>query len=39
MIKELEVEQSDADLEKAQQIVDEAEGGTREYQNPVGPAG
>ena len=29
MIKELEVEQSDADLEKAQQIVDEAEGGTR----------
>ncbi|OQY33536.1 MAG: C4-dicarboxylate ABC transporter [Spirochaetaceae bacterium 4572_59] len=29
MIKELEIEQSDADLEKAQQIVDEAEGGTR----------
>ncbi len=29
MIKELEVEQSDADLKKAQQIVDEAEGGTR----------
>jgi len=33
MLKELEVEQSDADLEKAQQIVDEAEGGTRNIES------
>ncbi len=30
MLKELEKRQSDADLEKAQKIVDEAEGGTRD---------
>ncbi len=30
MLKELETEQNDADLEKAQKIVDEAEGGTRD---------
>ena len=36
MLKELENQQSDADLDKAQRIVDEAEGGTRNVESPIG---